>query len=697
MTEPDQCIICLESLQPPSSQLDGANGAGPTVATTGTTSKATYQRIDSDIEILEEDENNHIATLVGCNHVVHDRCIRSWAKNSNTCPICRTPFNEVSLSSELNGPPVDSYAVQDKKQEQEFDIHRWLEENPEDDASEPSPICPICESGDHEDVLLLCDGCNAAYHTHCIGLAGVPQTEYWFCFECTENNTGHSRPGDISQADLQEAQAISQAIAQAARPSNRRSVYARRGFLRTQLQARNARREARSLEWQGAWDRIASRIYDATDIDLDNHEEDDAFQSFRRVQSQREQREQIRDLQEHRDWEQRMSIASRMGARDVFVRNIRPTVGHRLDGLPVEPVQPPPPPPAPETRDEQRAWGALERARDTETTPNTRKRKSRSVTASPQEPAQEPERKLKRPRTRRLPLQGEASASGSGSGSVPVPVPVPVSASASASASASTSTSASALASASASAPTSVPTATSSPAPTTAPASRQTNHPARRPQSPIGTETGPSFLSSLLKEVEMSTPSDDDAMRNYFGTRSGIDPSSPVTSPSPSSRNSPRALSLTPPPHPRPSSPTLSLSSYVEPRFPKANYSPTRASGDSSDSDSRSNGAEIRQPRPQRPMRHRANLTRSQDSSPTRSAISLENKERISNIVRAALNPHYRAKGLTTEQYATINRDVSRKLYEGLRDPLALDEDAKKAWEKIAAREVARAVEELKA
>lgn len=123
MTEPDQCIICLESLQPPLlHQPDSANGSGPTALpaapaaappSTTATKQAVYQRIDSDIEILE-DENNLIATLVGCNHVVHDRCIRSWAKNSNTCPICRTPFNEVSLSSELNGtyhhkPPSHPY------------------------------------------------------------------------------------------------------------------------------------------------------------------------------------------------------------------------------------------------------------------------------------------------------------------------------------------------------------------------------------------------------------------------------------------------------------------------------------------------------------------------------------------------------------------------------------------------------------
>ncbi|KAF6838698.1 PHD-finger domain-containing protein [Colletotrichum plurivorum] len=677
MTEPDQCIICLESLQPPLSTLSQPDSAAPitptaieapatATATATATTKTVFQRIDSDIEILQpEDQNNLIATLVGCNHIVHDRCIRSWAKNSNTCPICRTPFNEVRLSSELNGPAVDSYAVQDKKQQQEFDIHTWLAENPDEDA-EPPRVCPVCDSGDQEDVLLLCDGCNAAYHTHCIGLSGVPQTESWYCFECPSSPSR----GNVFRPNTQGRRTVSQAA--------RRNAPARRSYLRTQLQARNARREARY--WEGAWDQITRSIFDATEIDLDNHEEDDAFQSFRRAQSQREQ------MRAHRDWEQRMNIASRAGARDVFFQSI----GHRLGNMSPQQDSPTPAPATPEMREEQRAWETLAQVRQTETTAaareaqttsNSRKRKAKSSTSSPQEPAEEPERKLKRPRTRRLPLHGEAFGS--------------VSASASTSASAS----AAAPSSASASAATPASASASSPAPMNIQTSGSHNNAAaRRPESPNVAGTGPSFLSSLLKEVEMSTPSDDETVRNYFGTRSGVDPSSPVTSPSPSSRNSPRALSLTPPPHTRPVSPTtLSLSSYIEPRFPKANYSPTRASGDSSDSDSRSNGAEIRQPRPQRPMRHRANLPRSQDSSPTRPAISLETKEKICNIVRAALHPHYQAKELTSDQFMSINRDISRKLYEGLRDPVALDEDGRKAWQKIAAKEVARAIEELKA
>jgi hypothetical protein len=62
-----------------------------------------------------------------------------------------------------------------------------------------------------------------------------------------------------------------------------------------------------------------------------------------------------------------------------------------------------------------------------------------------------------------------------------------------------------------------------------------------------------------------------------------------------------------------------------------------------------------------------------------------------------ALKPHWHAQELTSEQYSNINRDVSRKLYEEMRDPASLDEEARKSWENIAAKEVARAVAETKA
>jgi hypothetical protein len=162
-------------------------------------------------------------------------------------------------------------------------------------------------------------------------------------------------------------------------------------------------------------------------------------------------------------------------------------------------------------------------------------------------------------------------------------------------------------------------------------------------------------------------------------------------------------MSLTPPPlhlngSSRPESPTLSLSTHIQPRYLPANYSPTRYSSDHSDTEAKQakSGSprqlELRQPRPRRPHRipeHR------EDSSPTRATMTPEEKKSINDIVKNALRPHWRAQKLTTEQYATINRDISRKLYDEVKDASSLDDSSKRSWEKKASQEVAQAIAAL--
>jgi hypothetical protein len=82
-----------------------------------------------------------------------------------------------------------------------------------------------------------------------------------------------------------------------------------------------------------------------------------------------------------------------------------------------------------------------------------------------------------------------------------------------------------------------------------------------------------------------------------------------------------------------------------------------------------------------------------------RSPLPLEVKESISRIVRSALKPHWRSSKLTAEQYEAINRDVSRKMYEEVKDPAAefSSEDARQGWERRVSQEVARAVASLQA
>ncbi|KAK0392829.1 hypothetical protein NLU13_2323 [Sarocladium strictum] len=643
MSEPDQCIICLDSLPRLSDAVsDVVNGEtkerDPDAATTTT---ATV--LDNDSSYL-----NIVAALDGCDHVIHDACIRSWAQKTNTCPICRNLFHSVRVYNGLDGTVISTYKVEDKKQVADFDAQQWLGENPEEDEEEGNP-CPICNSAEREDVLLLCDSCDAAYHTHCIGLEEIPAGD-WYCLECAHlfQLTDEPRGPDAATSNAPRPRQVRRPAARAARGDH----------VRTRARQRRARRQARNAEWQGAWGQFSGRFYEMSELDLDNFDdEDEDLEQFRRFQQL--------DRRELQRWQQRMNIAQRLGARESFVSNIPPQISERL-----QPAAPPSPPR--ETEEERRAWIAFERARDLEenggqSSASSRKRKNRSVTASPAEPVQEPERKLKRPRTRRIPTQSEGSTS--------VPSPAPVAGS-------------------------SVGTHVTNGA---VPASGSHSSPIRNGVSSRPISDEPPLVSSLLKELEPHGGSDDESLTITAGWRPPVGASSPVLSPTTSAHSSPRALSLTPPPFPtgRPTSPTLSLSTHIEPNYPPANYSPSRSHSDSESRPSRHEGRslELRQPRPRRPRprpRPQA-VPRAINRSPPQATITQDDKKNINEFVRTALRPHWHAQKLTTEQYATINRDISRKLYDEVKDAASLDEESRRLWEKRATQEVAQAVSELQA
>ncbi|AEO57961.1 hypothetical protein MYCTH_2304831 [Thermothelomyces thermophilus ATCC 42464] len=635
----DQCIVCLEPLD-----VEASANPAPLAPAEQQVLKDYHQRhATEDADALakpnqesgsENSNHENVAKIEVCGHMLHDACLREWTEKANSCPICRQTFHTVTVYDRVGGKQLSIRKVEDKKQAPvvpEYDPREWMEELVEQPEL-PGRHCPVCNSAGDEEVLLLCDGCDAAYHTHCIDLDEVPRGP-WFCMECE-----HALGPDV----LQPIDNI---------PSRDggfqgRSYY----FPRTQASMRRARQRAQSDEWQGAWGRITGRVWDALELDLDYEDEEDpsVFESLQRSRQLRE-----REREEHERWQQRLNIAARLGARDAFLNNMTRRV---------ERPQPDPP-----TREERLAWGALEKARDME----SRKRKSRSATAEPsEEPHHEPERKLKRPRTRRLPpTNGESSSSA---------------------------------------------------ARDAGPSDRQSRQAQQQggSSSSQAPEAPPSFLSSLLKEVEMSTPSDEETLMQMFGPIPGVN-----DAPSPAHSHG----AATPPPN-RASSPVMTLSSHIAPLYASPSYTPTRglsldtaessrssspkrttarreaqSSPDNSDSEHRGRRPrqpvrhgplELRQPQPRRT--HNGDLPRSHNTSPARSSLPLELKESISKIVRGALKPHWRSKQLTAEQYETINRDISRKIYEEVKEP-EISEDMQQAWERMATQEVARAVASLKA
>lgn len=126
MAEAEQCIICLDPLPRPSASLqapaaltiaasDAAAPAGGVSAASASASTSTFTSEPTPIpattttatEVLEDDSNylNIVAELDGCDHIIHDACIRSWAKKTNTCPICRCPFHSVRVYNGVDGKP----------------------------------------------------------------------------------------------------------------------------------------------------------------------------------------------------------------------------------------------------------------------------------------------------------------------------------------------------------------------------------------------------------------------------------------------------------------------------------------------------------------------------------------------------------------------------------------------------------------
>ena len=343
-----------------------------------------------------------------------------------------------------------------------------------------------------------------------------------------------------------------------------------------------------------------------------------------------------------RQWERRFQVAERQGGANRF----RDTASALLD---LHPTREHPAVPEPESREEIRAWNAFEKAKEIDLDPNPkRKRKSATNSPSDAESHAQPQRPLKRPRTRRTIDNAEGSTNATPETSV-------------------------------------------------------TSSRALGLHNSAAQGNGPSFLQSMLREIETSTaPEGFQSHQNKqtVTSHSSPQPSSPGASPTTSNHPSPRARSTTPPPSvaTRPGSP-FSLTSKVEPIYPPAEFSPIRSPTDTSLAHRPLN--EVRQS-----MKHRSHSKppiqsssppRSEDTSPTRATMPLSTKTDLQRMVSTALTPHYQSNTVSKDQYTDINRNVSRLLYEKVGDAGSVNGEARKTWERLASDEVAKAVQSLRA
>lgn len=126
-----------------------------------------------------------IGTPSVCEHDFCAPCIQEWSSNVQTCPIDRKPFTIIRVRSRyVDGVFVRETAVKVKTTDdksEEFDFTH----------------CEICNRSDREDIMLLCDGCDAGYHMDCLipPLTEIPDGS-WYCDNCFASETSDD---DITQ------------------------------------------------------------------------------------------------------------------------------------------------------------------------------------------------------------------------------------------------------------------------------------------------------------------------------------------------------------------------------------------------------------------------------------------------------------------------------------------------------------------
>jgi hypothetical protein len=395
-------------------------------------------------------------------------------------------------------------------------------------------------------------------------------------------------------------------------------------------------------EWVGVWQSVWNRLH--FDIEFPFGDDD-----------QSETRSEV-ERRENQEWERRFELARQMGAGTRF-RAAADTIHARRNshGSRSRPInrslhrEAPRTPKDPESQEELRAWNAFEKAReqvaeaagDSRPTERShgRRRKRASVDSSPAEPEPQepqPERKLKRPRTRLNVEVPESSANGARRNTV---------------------------------------------VQNTSPPNGNHNG---------DSSTAPGFLQAILQEVAVDRFAEHDReiaapQPKRVIMERACSPSSPGLSPV---YSSPRHGMTTPPP--------LNINRADSPA--QEQQSPTYSPYSPAEDDPRRGRGKLAH------HQHSPGLNsppRSKDSSPTRSSsLSYSTKAELQRMVTVVLKPVYLRKEISKNQYTTINRDVSRLLYDRVGDagPNAMtNQEARDKWQKIADDEVKCAVQAISA
>eukprot|EP00931_Biecheleriopsis_adriatica_P010648 TRINITY_DN111718_c0_g1_i1.p1 TRINITY_DN111718_c0_g1~~TRINITY_DN111718_c0_g1_i1.p1 ORF type:complete len:254 (+),score=52.81 TRINITY_DN111718_c0_g1_i1:40-762(+) len=147
--------------------------------------------------------------VAACGHRFCSVCIERWAESCSMCPLCKQEMGALaSLAAKPRtrrgpNPAAEGGAASSSTASSSTAVgpgrrrkrlrpvvvpQRRLELPVDEEIGETAEIvCEACGSGHDEQLLLLCDSCNDAYHTFCLQppLEEAP-LEDWHCPRCCE-------------------------------------------------------------------------------------------------------------------------------------------------------------------------------------------------------------------------------------------------------------------------------------------------------------------------------------------------------------------------------------------------------------------------------------------------------------------------------------------------------------------------------
>ncbi|CAN1796273.1 PHD and RING finger domain-containing protein 1 [Linum perenne] len=134
-------------------------------------------------------------SIDSCNHYFCFVCIMEWAKIESRCPMCKRRFTAICR------PPKEGvFATERVVRVPERNQVRGLSNRSFDPLANVE--CTVCHGSHDESLLLLCDLCDSASHTFCVGLGSTVPEGDWFCSDCSVSRTEHgSIESDLKLAD----------------------------------------------------------------------------------------------------------------------------------------------------------------------------------------------------------------------------------------------------------------------------------------------------------------------------------------------------------------------------------------------------------------------------------------------------------------------------------------------------------------